>query len=295
MPINLKEQKNTEEKTEIKLNRKMRTWNKYKNYVIIGGSVLVLIIAMFFILRGCGNDQSKPQEQTTTPQASLDEATNTEPTTAGETTTQEQTTTQAAAQNGGVYQISGTASEQEYVGKDRFAGATFLGDSITSGYAYYGYIDEANVIYDNNMTSDKAADYIDEVVATNPSRVFIMVGLNDLNYGTRGTDAVVDYTMELVTQLKSRLPSAQIYVLSVLPITSSFEAGTNINITQSGIDELNSKLQTRVVENGASYIDAAAAFKDGTGYMGTAYTGNGSNLYNEYYPFLLNGIAGVLQ
>jgi hypothetical protein len=45
----------------------------------------------------------------------------------------------------------------------------------------------------------------------------------------------------------------------------------------------------------ATYIDVASAFKDGTGYMTASFTGNGSNIYNEYYPFLLNGIAGVIK
>ncbi|MDO5402048.1 MAG: GDSL-type esterase/lipase family protein [Eubacteriales bacterium] len=293
--MNLKGRSSGEEKVEIRLNRKMRTWNKYKNYIIVGGGILVLVLLMVFILRGCSADNDSEQGEITTPVQTTQPMPQQEQTTVQQEQTTVPQTTTAVQQTGTSLKISGTAKQEDYVGKDKLTGVTFVGDAIISGFSYYGYIDEANVITDGSMTSDRAADYIGQIAASNPSKVVLMVGLNDLNYGTRGTDTIADYIADFVSQVKSSVPSAKIYVLSVLPVTAGFESGGSVSITQSGIDELNGKLSDRAAQKNYTFIDAAAAYKDGTGYMNTSYTGNGSNIYNEYYPFLLNGIAGVMQ
>lgn len=293
--MNLKDRNSGEEKVEIRLNRKMRTWNKYKNYIIIGGGVLVVVIIMVLLLRGCSAGDSSKNKETTTPMEISQEQTETQSVSQQEQQTTIAETTTAAPQTGTSLQLSGTVQQEDYVGKDKFAGVTFVGDAIISGFSYYGYIDDANVIADGNMTSDKAADYVSQIVATNPSKVVLMVGLNDLNYGTRGADTIAEYISDFVSQVKSSVPSANVYVLSVLPVTSGFESSGNVSITQSGIDELNGKLSDNAAGKGYTYVDAATVYKDGTGYMNDSYTGNGSNIYNEYYPFLLNGIAGVLK
>ena len=91
------------------------------------------------------------------------------------------------------------------------------------------------------------------------------------------------------------MPSAQVYIISIMPVTSDFEARTKTNIKQTAIDEVNQKLQEQAASKQVGFIDAASAFKDGTGYLSTTYTGNGTNLYNRYYPFLLNGIAEAVK
>lgn len=297
--MNYKGSNSSEEKVEIKLNRKMRAWHKYKNYIIIGGGILVVVILMILLLKGCGEDGGAGQ-QATTPQQIIQPTGTVDNNEQQETTKQEETTTQetqptTAAQTGNASKLEGTAAAAEFVGKDSFNGVTFVGDSIISGFSYYGYIDDANVIADGNMTSDKSLDYVSQVAATNPSKVVLMVGLNDLNYGTRGADTIAGYIADFVSQVKSSVPSAQVYVVSVLPVTSEFEARSSVNVTQSGIDELNSRLSEQAADKGYSFIDAATSYKDGTGYLGESYTGNGSNLHNEYYPFLLNGLAGVIK
>ena len=297
MAINLKDQ-NDDERVEIRLNRKMRTWNKYKKYVIGGGAVLVIVIALILILRGCSDDNDKNQQETNAQNQPTTQAVSQQETTqvpSQQETTTQQPTTQASAQTGSSLKVDGTAVDQDFIGRDQFAGVTFIGDAIVSGFSYYGYIDDANVISDGNLTSDGADEYIGSIAATNPSKVVLMVGLNDLNYGTRGADTIAEYIGTFVDDMKSAVPTANIYVLSVLPVTSSFEASGNVSITQSGIDELNTKLSEQAADKKYTYVDVASSYKDGTGYMGSSYTGNGTNIYNEYYPFLLNGLAGVMK
>ena len=85
--------------------------------------------------------------------------------------------------------------------------------------SYYGYLSDSQVVSDDNMTTRKAADYIDSVASANPKKVVIMLGLNDANYGTMSGEAFGDNISEVVSSVKSKCPSAKIYVVSVLPVT----------------------------------------------------------------------------
>lgn len=53
--------KNTgdETKSEIKLNRKMRMWNKYRNYFITGVVIVIVLIVLAIIFKGCSGKKEK--------------------------------------------------------------------------------------------------------------------------------------------------------------------------------------------------------------------------------------------
>lgn len=274
----------------------MRMWHKYKNYCITAGSLLAVLIVCFVVFKSCAGGKTPAPEATTPVHTTVAQ----QETTAAQGTDQQPGTAQettSAAGSGGVYTISGKTAEQEFTAKDALANAVFLGDSIFSGISYYGYLDEAQVIAEGNMTSDKALDYVDRVVnaVSSPEKVFIMVGLNDANYGTRGADAVVDYISQVVSKIKEARPALKVYVVSVLPVTQTFEAKTSVKVKQSLLDEINQKLSEQMGSMDAGYIDIAGAYKDGTGYLNPSYTGNGSSINNAYYPFLLNGLAEVAK
>ena len=290
-------------KTQIKLNRKMRMWHKYRNFCIAGVGILVVLFLVAVIYKGIRSIDRQSTVTTAQSQAAVTTAAqttaDTQTTAAVQTTAAAQTTTAAQATTAQSqttkYAVTGPAAAQEYTSKDYYSGAVFLGDSIVSGISYYNYLPASQVFADGNYTTDKTAGSIDSIVAAKPSKVFIMIGLNDLNYGTRSADQVVSNISGIVSQIKTALPSTNVYILSLLPITQAFEAKTTVHITQAAINDVNDKLSEQAASMNAVYVDVASAFKDGSGYMTASFTGNGSNIYNEYYPFLLNGIAGVVK
>lgn len=293
----MSEDMNNEGRQPVRLNRKMRLWNKYRNYIIGAAAVIVVIIIFAVILKSCGSKKNNSKNDNNTTQNVSMESTEKQATVSQNTNesqtqdTKQETTKSAHAAT--TVTISGSAEKQDYSSSDSFANSAFLGDTIISGISYYGYVDSSRVISDNNMTSDKATDKVSAVAALNPDKIYVMVGLNDLNYGTRSANDVAGYIETLVGQLKSAVPGARVYVISLLPITKNFESKSNIKIKQSEIDSLNKALSDKTAQAGFTFIDIAGAFKDGTGYFGSSYTGNGSNLNNSYYPYLLNEIAGA--
>ena len=171
----------------------------------------------------------------------------------------------------------------------------YFGDMIIAGIEDYGYLTSSTIVSDNNLTTDKALNYVSDVKDKNPSKVYVLVGLNDLNYGTRTADNVAERIGTLVSSLKESLPSAKIYVVSLLPITENFESKSSVKIKQTDIDEVNKKLAESSASMGMTFIDIADAFKDGSGYLNTKFSTGGYNLNHNYYPFFLNKLAGAAK
>lgn len=303
---------NNEEKNKIVLNRKMRLWNKYKKPVIGVILAVVVIAVVAIVLKLCSI--GKPVEDNATTlannnnnnndiiitQSSIEMSNNettsaadTESTTSAVTESTTSSTTSAAQVSGGVARITTKAEIQEYTSRSNYDDAVFFGDMIVSGIGEYGYLDTSRIFSDNNLTTDKALNSVSSVVAANPSKVYVLVGLNDLNYGTRSGENVAERIGSIVESLKEAIPSVKVYVVSLLPITQSFEAKSNVKITQAAIDEANSTLAARATEYGMTFIDIADAFKDESGYLNTDVSTGGYNLNHNYYPFFLNNISGA--
>lgn len=289
-------------KTSVKLNRKMRMWHKYRNYCIGAAGVLVVLIVCIAAINIMGKSSAKKQENVavppTTPSQSVAQNTTqpaTEAPTQEQTTkAQEETTTEAPKASGNL-KVEDSAEVQEFSSEDFYSDSVFLGDAVITGISYYGFLDDSHVVADGNLTTDKALDKVDSVASSNPSKVFIMLGINDVNYGTRGADVIAENLITLANEIKSSAPSAKVYILSVLPVTNSFETKTTNHISQSAINDVNDTVGVLAESAGITYIDIASAFKDTTGYLDGDCTSNGSNIVHDYYPFLLNSIAGVVK
>lgn len=291
---------NNEEKNKIVLNRKMRLWNKYKKPVIGVILAVVVIAVVAIVLKLCSIGKPVEDKATTLAnnnnnnndiiitQSSI-EMSNNETTSAADT----ESTTSAAQVSGRVAKITTKAEIQEYTSRSNYDDAVFFGDMIVSGIGEYGYLDTSRIFSDNNLTTDKALNSVSSVAAANPSKVYVLVGLNDLNYGTRSGENVAERIGSIVESLKEAIPSVKVYVVSLLPITQSFEAKSNVKITQAAIDEANSTLAARATEYGMTFIDIADAFKDESGYLNTDVSTGGYNLNHNYYPFFLNNISGA--
>ena len=289
-----------ETKPEIKLNRKMRMWNKYKIFCIIAAVILVVVIVVVAAVKGITggkNNQvaekptpSQKQSQTYVPEATTAAGVTTA---AEQTTKQEETTTTQAAPSGSGLKLSGSAEAVEFTKKDYYSDSVFMGDSVISGIESYGYLD--NVVGNVNATSGKLESYVSEAMKSNPSKVFIMVGHNDANYGTIKEESLASNITDIVEEIHKKKSSTKVYVLSITPITSAYEKKSSTNVKQSYIDKANSLIEENASSGKYTYVDVASAYKDTNGYMKTDCTGNGINLKNSYYPFLLNGIAEAVK
>ncbi len=289
-------------KGEIRINRKMRMWNKYKNYIFGGIAVVLVVVLLVFTLRSCAKDSQEEQENLySKPSMGALKPTGTEPETNQQTQTQGQeqsasnTPTTAVVSESGVLTTTKTAAQEEYTSENAFAKSVFLGDAIVNGIEYYKYLPSDNVVSDTNMTAGKAADKVSEVAALNPEKVYIMLGINDLNYNSKTVDSISDDFLMLAAELRNALPNAKIYIISVTPITQSFESKSSTYVKMSNVVALNTKLKEIANNPGVFFVDINSAFVDGAGYLNSDVTSNGYNLNVGYYGFLLNTIAEMTK
>ena len=289
-----------ETKPEIKLNRKMRMWNKYKIFCILAAVILVVVIVVVAAVKGITGGKNKQVAEKPTPSQKQSQTYVPEATTAAgvttaaeQTTKQEETTTTQAAPSGSGLKLSGSAEAVEFTKKDYYSDSVFMGDSVISGIESYGYLD--NVVGNVNATSGKLESYVSEAMKSNPSKVFIMVGHNDANYGTIKEESLASNITDIVEEIHKKKSSTKLYVLSITTITSAYEKKSSTNVKQSYIDKANSLIEENASSGKYTYVDVASAYKDTNGYMKTDCTGNGINLKNSYYPFLLNGIAEAVK
>ena len=205
-------------------------------------------------------------------------------------------TTQAATQAaGGVVSTTKTAAAEDFTSEASYSKSVFIGDTIVSGMEYYKYLGSDKIIADTNLTASKAADKVSQLASSNPEKVYIMLGLNDLNYNSKTVDSIAQDFASLITQIKQTVPAAKIYLVSVTPITKACESKSSIYITMSNVEALNAKLKEVAATSGATFTDINSAFQDSSGYLNSAVTGNGYNLKNEYYGFLLNTLAEMTK
>ena len=268
-----------ETKPEIKLNRKMRMWNKYKIFCIIAAVILVVVIVVVAAVKGITGGKNKQVAEKPTPSQKQSQTYVPEATTAAgvttaaeQTTKQEETTTTQAAPSGSGLKLSGSAEAVEFTKKDYYSDSVFMGDSVISGIESYGYLD--NVVGNVNATSGKLESYVSEAMKSNPSKVFIMVGHNDANYGTIKEESLASNITDIVEEIHKKKSSTKVYVLSITPITTAYEKRTSTNVKQSYIDKANSLIEENASSGKYTYVDVASAYKDTNGYMKTDCTGN---------------------
>lgn len=301
-------------KREIKRSKSLRTWNKYKNLIIMGIVVLALVVALAVGIIVSVGKKSDKKDKNQTSEAETTEYTEefnntvietnpftgepiyTESTSESfefqtETWTQIATEPITEATMPDPTHIVKTPSNEEFNNEAFFDNAVFVGDSFVAGIDAYKYLKSNRLVYDNNWTTGKASNAAERIGATNASKVFIEIGLNDLNNG-KSADKTFESYKELVDDIKAKLPNAKIYVISLFPVTSGFEARETSSVKNSEVKNLNNMLSSM---SGVTYLDVAASLSNSDGSLQTDLTTSGYNIKNTYYGFILNLIVEMCQ
>lgn len=141
-------------------------------------------------------------------------------------------------------------------------GVMFVGDSITDGAplgAMFPNLKVANhgIAWD---TTDGVLLRMSQITRHDPERIFFLIGTNDTDY-TNDHEAISRNTIEIVDRVHAALPSAELYVVSVLP------RGGPGNET---IKAVNENLQTSAEIYPYVYLDLASAMRAENGEMNPA-------------------------
>jgi len=165
----------------------------------------------------------------------------------------------------------------------------FFGDSITDQYVVEKYYPKRNVI-NSGISGNKTEDLInridEDVYKYNPSKVFLLIGINDLCTNVEEKDILFNI-QTIINGIKSNRKDATIYVESIFPVNTQKMAATDYiycrQMDNNRIKSINKKIKKMCVESGVNYIDVYSKLVDDEGYLKELYTKEGLHLNNLGY------------
>ena len=100
------------------------------------------------------------------------------------------------------------------------AGATmFVGDSLTDAAAWHELLNDPLAL-NRGISGDTTAGVLkrlDGVIAARPARIFLLVGINDVNTGVP-TETILANYREILARLRAGTPDTRIVIQSLLPM-----------------------------------------------------------------------------
>ena len=166
---------------------------------------------------------------------------------------------------------------KESEGKD----IIFLGDSLTDNNEWAESFPELNIgnqgIGDD--TTSGVLHRLKETTNLKPSKIFIMIGINDLFNGVSRDVILKNYT-SIIEEIRKDIPNTEVYIQSLLP--------TNSDLTYSNVDNddilwLNENLRKLASDNGYAYIDLYSLFEDENNNLNKQWTIDGIHLNGPAY------------
>ncbi len=124
---------------------------------------------------------------------------------------------------------------------------------------------------------------IKDITDRNPSKVFILLGINDI--GKDIPDPVIaNNYLKIVNEIHDKCPRTIIYVQSVLPINPELPHFPQHYNKQEHILALNKLLAAQANDAKYTYIDIFHLFADAEGRLNSQYTYEGLHLKPPAYP-----------
>jgi lysophospholipase L1-like esterase len=170
----------------------------------------------------------------------------------------------------------------------------FFGDSITYRYDIKESFPNHYIVNKgvNGHTTQNLLDRIDtDVIEYNPSKVFLLIGVNDLS-GNIDKETVVENIKKIIETIEEKRPKAKIYVESILPINrkrlTEEEYPIDEVLTNDLIKETNKLIKELCKEKDLTYINLYDKLLDDDGNLKEEYTVEGQHLTSEGYEVITN-------
>jgi lysophospholipase L1-like esterase len=171
------------------------------------------------------------------------------------------------------------------------ADVVFVGDSLTFGGNWHEWFPNVDIVNRGigGDTSQMLIDRFEQVINLKPKKLFLMIGVNDLNKRLGATVATSNYD-KLFNLIDTRLPDTIVYVQSVLPVNNDW-----MFIDNTDIPKLNADLKKNAEERGYIYIDLHSKFSDSNGLLIKKLSNDGIHLLGEGYNLWRNQIDGYVS
>ncbi|MBP5404807.1 MAG: SGNH hydrolase [Clostridia bacterium] len=176
----------------------------------------------------------------------------------------------------------------------------FIGDSITDGYRLSDfYADLPLAVYNRGIGGDVTSGVYNRLKTSlydlAPSKIVLLIGINDINSGRTNDEIIANYT-SILDEIKKNLPAADVTCLSVLPMHDKVAAwGIDLEKATAQIKDLNGKIKTLAEGTSYRYIDLFSLVSDGKDRLVEGYTYDGLHLNADGYAIWTAAVKPYLQ
>lgn len=155
----------------------------------------------------------------------------------------------------------------------------FLGNSITERGNWNELFKNKHIV-NRGIGGDVSfglLNRIDEVVASKPQIIFLMIGINDIGR-TVPVNVIAGKTRKIIQVIKKKSPKTKLYLQSVLPINEKVILYDYMKNKSDQIILLNERLKPMAKEEGIRYLDIYSKFADENGQLLLECTSDGIHL-----------------
>lgn len=163
----------------------------------------------------------------------------------------------------------------------------FLGDSLTD-YCEWNELLRRNDIANRGIAGDTTEGLLNRLSSLkelNPSKIFILIGINDIQQNVEKSKIVNNYK-QIIKEIKRSLPNTEIYIESILYVNPNkyskffLKDGRKINDI---VKEVNAELRNLAKRELVNYLDIASMVTKND-ELDKKYTTDGLHLNGVGYP-----------
>ncbi|HBA98274.1 MAG TPA: lysophospholipase [Lachnospiraceae bacterium] len=162
-----------------------------------------------------------------------------------------------------------------------------------------------NVIYNRGVGGFKTDDMLEhmeeQVFGTEPSKIFINIGTNDIGAPGYKLETLMEKYEKILTQIKEHLPETEVYMMAYYPVNEvdkvpEGEWGKTLFITRTNenIALANKEVEKLAEKMGYHYIDVSEGLRDENGRLKKEFTIEGIHMYANGYRVILENMKPYL-
>lgn len=170
----------------------------------------------------------------------------------------------------------------------------FLGDSQIEQCEWQEMYSDLPHVLNRGIGGDHVEGVLgrlDEVLRHEPSKVFLLVGVNDLLWG-KSPDEIEPRYRDIVQRIRREQPDAQLVLLSVLPVNTDIRSFQTSN---TEIQALNAGIARIARDFALPYVDLYNELTDATGELSAQFTSDGIHLNGLGYAVVKKQVEVMMN
>lgn len=161
------------------------------------------------------------------------------------------------------------------------------------------------IIYNRGIggfTTTDMLQYMEEMVfGTEPSRIFINIGTNDIGSPDYQLESLMERYEEIISRIRERLPEAEINMMAYYPVNETDKVPEGewgktafVTRTNENISIANEAVEKLAAKKGCRFINANDGLTDERGKLKKEFTIEGIHMYANGYQVVLDNLKQYL-